>query len=407
MMMTRPVALVERFFLALETSSAPTRAECMVQQIIEGEGTIDEVALRQAVRLASLANPGSRMLLRGHWGWLRWQVTDQTTPVQVLDSVDWSGSELDPRHPDLLSPALDFRSGPASEVILVRKPVPRLLVRTHHALMDGRGMMTFVEDIFRCLRGEAPLGSDHSVQYDDLAEFSTERPLMATRANAALPGAASDRSNAFHLELRRFAGGGRAMLARLASAIASQTFVRHPQIDEVRFLMPADLRPLRPGLRSTVNLASALSVTVRCDDDVEHISAMIRAKVAAHEAARLVWRPHWQRGLLNWVPLSSIRLVLGIFRRLRRRGRVGFLYTASLSNLGPMPLASYCCDGFRASASFLPPPAMSTAAMMVTLCGNGDQQWLAAMSPGYALAPVQLATVMDQLAAELGSAGDD
>ena len=31
--------------------------------------------------------------------------------------------------------------------------------RAHHAVMDGRGLFTWIEDVFRALRGETPLGS--------------------------------------------------------------------------------------------------------------------------------------------------------------------------------------------------------------------------------------------------------
>jgi hypothetical protein len=401
MIQSRPVPVIERFFIALEDSDAPHRAQCCCQHIVEGEGELDPQALRRAVARASLANPGSRLVLRGHLAGLHWQVSDQVTPMRVMAHSLWDGESLD--HAGFMFPSFDFRRGPTTEVLLIRAPVCRLVVRAHHAVMDGRGVMTFMEDIFRCLRGEQPLGSTLTVNYADLARRpDVSLPLpRGSQAPLATGPSLPATSAGYTLQRREVNVPGRGVLPRVVDSLARQAFAANPAAQRLRFLMPADLRPSMPGLRSTANLASALSITVQRGDGVAQITQSIRAALVSDEAAQRVWQPVWSQWLLSCVPIACLRLILRYCRWQRQRGRLGFMYTASVSNLGRLPVESYACEGFKARRTFLPPPFMSTAGLMVVIGGDAGQQQLLAMSPEFASSAGRVSEMMDRLVLDM------
>lgn len=380
---SKPALMLDRFFLALEKSSRPTDPECCVRLVVEGTGQPDEWALRAAVTEASLAHPGSRLVLRGRLGRLRWEATDTPVALHVIDQV----GDSDLRN-IMLSGGFDFRLGPTVEVLFVRRPAPRLIVAAHHSVMDGRGVMTFTEDIFRCLRGETPLGAEDPVVYSDLAVPAAGPSLIDRPARSPLTVPAPARRENGFLSLRhRVRGPVTRVLPAVLHALAGGVFRRHPEQSRCYFLVPADLRPLREGVRTTGNLASALRIEVRRGDTTRMIAEQIRTRLADGEPAAQVYQPAWLTQVLSRVPLSIIRRILAVLRWLRLRGWLGFMYSASVSNVGRMPLDAYRGAGFRAATCYFIPPAMSTAAMLVMLTGNGDDVEVTITAPKYAADP--------------------
>ena len=62
--------------------------------VIEGSGSIDPAELQKAVKEASQANPGSRLLLKGMPWKRKWIDSGQTPPLRVVDGTAWSGYDM-------------------------------------------------------------------------------------------------------------------------------------------------------------------------------------------------------------------------------------------------------------------------------------------------------------------------
>ncbi|MEO1272086.1 MAG: hypothetical protein AAFX99_28665, partial [Myxococcota bacterium] len=66
---------------------------------------------------------------------------------------------------------MDLRSDRVTEVLLMPgSTITRIIIRTHHAIMDGSGTRILAQDMFRALRHEPCQGSQSGPVYDlDLA----------------------------------------------------------------------------------------------------------------------------------------------------------------------------------------------------------------------------------------------
>ena len=63
----------------------------MNQFICEGDGVFDVEKWQSAVNVASAANPGSRIILKGHLNRSRWVDSGLNPPVIEVDGSGWDG----------------------------------------------------------------------------------------------------------------------------------------------------------------------------------------------------------------------------------------------------------------------------------------------------------------------------
>jgi len=150
---TRNMSFNERLFVVADRLHPPVANRF----IFEGTGVPDPERWRRAVEIASAANPGSRLVLKGRLGGCRW-VDSGVTP-QVIEAPECEQGVLPKEAPYLQKP-LYPETGPTCDVVLVPGRPMRVIFRTHHGVMDGRGTLTWAEDVFRALRGEHCTGSD-------------------------------------------------------------------------------------------------------------------------------------------------------------------------------------------------------------------------------------------------------
>ncbi|MEX2969989.1 non-ribosomal peptide synthetase [Streptomyces sp. C184] len=227
----RPVSPTEWLYLAGGRLAPPFA----VQIVVEGTGTIAPDALRRAVDEASEACPGARLRRRGRiW-------TDSGRPPAVR-TVDRLGAAL--RAP--LAPG----DGRSCEVALRTEGATTTLVfRVHHAVMDARGALAWTADVFRALRGEAPVGAP-SPLYDlallDALGGSPREPA-APRWRSPLAGVRHGRAPRW--QRRTLHGTHPGLVAKTAAALADLA------PGATRVMVPVDLRRHRPQLRSTANLS--------------------------------------------------------------------------------------------------------------------------------------------------------
>ena len=139
------------------------------QMILEGSGCLDYKKWILAVKEASKANPGSRIVCRGHGPLSHWVDSGIAPDVRKEDGSAWNG--IGPEGAPFLERKLSPIKGPTCEVILINGGTPRIAFRTHHGAMDARGTMSWALDIFRSLRGEKPIGSHCALTEQKLARL--------------------------------------------------------------------------------------------------------------------------------------------------------------------------------------------------------------------------------------------
>ncbi|MGX1850033.1 non-ribosomal peptide synthetase [Streptomyces sp. NPDC055299] len=227
----RPVSPTEWLYLAGGRLAPPFA----VQIVIEGSGSIGPDALRRAVGEASDACPGARLRRRGRI----WTDTGRPPAVRTVDRLGAAlGAPLAPG---------DGRS--CEVAVLTGGATSTLIFRVHHAVMDARGALAWMADVFRALRGEAPVGAPSPVH--DLALLDvlggTRREPVTPRWRSPLAGVR--RSHPPRWQRRTLHGTHPGLVAKTAAALADLT------PGDTRVMVPVDLRRHRPQLRSTANLS--------------------------------------------------------------------------------------------------------------------------------------------------------
>jgi hypothetical protein len=352
----RPVLPGEHQWLAADAISPPF----VNQMVLEGTGTMDHDELTDAVARASDANPGCRLILKGALWSCNWQDSGMAPPVRRISGSLWDGYSQDN------APFLNNRlpcEGPTCEVLWVEGPKPRLIFRSNHGAMDGRGTWIWAEDVFRALRGEELLGSRSSITKLDIITGITDRSRWSDAIQCIAPTGKS-RPGASGTMWRRlsFTGQFHKLMAKVAWALAQSAWQYGD--GRVRFLISVDLRSRKPGLRSTSNLNAGLSVDADKNSTPDSIRQDILKQLEnKNDCVRIKDEAFW-----GMIPLRVLGFGLKMITKYNHaQGR--YVFTALISNLGMIDTAKFCSSGFHTNTVFFIPP--QTEMMPVFLTSTG------------------------------------
>jgi len=360
----RPLSSAERLWLGLE-NVVPSNLS-VFQTIMEGFGSVDFDHIQAAVAKASQANPGTRLILKGALRWAHWVDSGINPRVRRVAGEAWSGY-----HPDGASFLYDRLpyGGPTCEVVQVEGPIPRLVFRTNHAVMDGRGMYTWVQDIFRVLRGEEPLGACSSLTEGRLMSSITDKTKLYPPGDCIAP-TGKPRPSLPGTTWRRlsFKGPVSNILGQLGWALAQSAWQYHDGI--VRLMIPVDLRFRKPGLRSTGNLTMSLYVDVTRDSCPESIKQDIQAQIEGKYDCMSFKQTVSING--DYIPIKLMGIGMRwMAEKSETTGRYGA--TALVSNLGSADMQTYCGGGVYTETTFTIPPSWDIYPVFIVLSGSKDR----------------------------------
>ncbi|MCK6505289.1 hypothetical protein L6R53_18130 [Myxococcota bacterium] len=378
MVETRPVSGMERLWLVGERLSPGFHIEL----VLEGRG-LPRPAAGWPALLRALAQvvPASRARLVGALGWARWQADGPLPRVAEVDLSGWSGLSDAPPWPR--AGACDPRQGPLVQVLLAPGDPDRLVLRAHHGLVDGRGLLLLARTLFALLRGESPPASPLGGLTD--AALARDRGVAAAhppRRDCAGVGGASSTPDRAGTTWRRIRVEGHppAVLARTLVALARLAAV-DPQ-GEVRLDLPVDLRRHLPADAPprTANLTGILRLPMRAllgqQDPVAATRQAVAAALARDEAAATVLAA----GPARWLPVGLMAaLSRGDSRHALAEGR--YASSALVSNFGQVDLASLSGGGFLAHRAFVITPSHPGLPLFLAMLGTGQAVELCAVVP--------------------------
>jgi hypothetical protein len=354
---TRKMTFNERAFVALNQICPP-----MVNQFIfDGEGRLDPERWRKAADVASEANPGTRLILKGHLGWSHWVDSGIAPRVREVEGSNWDG--LGPENEPLVEAFLPYRESPTCEIVLIQGPVPRVMFRTHHAVCDGRGTLFWAEDVFRALRGETVVGSTSNITDVEMCKsFQNQYRTPFPTEHIAPTGRSQGHESGVTWRRHSFKGNIPHLLARCARLAAEEAWRNGDGV--VRFGIPVDMRPRKPGLCSTGNLSFALYIEVGKDTTPEEIARDIAGQISRGDEGRLTKGDE----LLEYMPLWLMqRKIKKIIHNRHQSG----LYSLSgiLSNVGRVDLNRFSGAEFTARAFWIIPPATEYYPFFLVMSG--------------------------------------
>jgi hypothetical protein len=365
----RPLSASTRLWLASDRVCPP----CVNQPMYEGTGTFDLKNWKEAVRIASEANRGSRIVLRGMFGSGRWVDSGITPTVREVDGSRWDGmcSEGAP----YLQSSFPVRTGPNCEVVLIQGNPARVAFRSHHAIMDGRGTMTWAEDIFRVLRGEKPLGAEFIMTENDLLNVQWgKRKKTLPHTYIPLTGKTEGSDTGPVWKRRTIMGKHPQLLARVMLLTAREA--RRHREGNVRIGIPVDLRYRREGLRSTSNLANAIYIDIDIDATVEQLATEIEKRVTNLYDGEITWEDKIARHIPIWLGEKGIRM-----EGSRNQKSGHYRFSGFISNLGRVDVEKFSSEDFKAHTFYAVPLIAPMVPFMMTLSGAKDRSELMINTP--------------------------
>ena len=354
----RKVTPLERLFIVLAELDMPFSN----QMVLEGTGTLDESRWKRAVEEACEANPGSRVVCRGRSMWARWSDSGVSVPVRSFDGSGWSAQG--PEGAPFFFEPLPFRTSHSCEIVLVHGDPARVVFRSLHAVMDGRGTLFWAQDVFRALRGEPLVGSSSTMtDVEIISRLNYPVNLPRKPKNCLAPTGAIDGDEPGHTWKRaRVQGRFSKLLPQVAILTAGETRKQGP--GNVCFNIPVDLRPRMPDLRSTANLTRRIILNTPPEATVGDIQKQLEERLDSLSGDPKLLK------LLCYVPEGWIK---SLFQSARTKNLRNGLYrsSGSISNLGRLPMDTLGGGGFEVKSGFFVPPGTDGKPFFITLSGCG------------------------------------
>ncbi len=361
-----------RLYMAADTVNKKYRYPVIIEVIVEGTGKINANALTHAVKTASRANPGTRLVARGKLHGSRLVDTGVTPPVRLIDDSGRHGKSVEGL--SIFKYPLPIHSGPTCDVILKPSPHTRIIFRGHHTVIDGQGLMMWILDVFRALRGETPTGSGWTESVDQFRRISPVREPKWTGGQCVAPtGLPQGKNNRMFFAHMDLPGPVSSLMPRLMLLTAQAARHHHPT-GRVVFGVPISLRHRKPGLRSSSNLSRAVYLEVSPDTTITDLHQSIHrhrgfdGKLAPAEA------------VIPFLPIWILRKAL---ESGHQKGFDSGRYWVSgfVSNFGRFEKNQFSTSDFNVSSVSVRPPASCSTPVFFILLGLDETVSISASMP--------------------------
>jgi hypothetical protein len=355
----RPLSVPEYYHASTGASPRSLDGAREVVIFLDGQGDIDPEKMQVALRQAAALNPGARLRMHGDGLGCRWSSDGMPTRFRLMDDLAWDG-QTEAGAEFITALPLSLREGPSSELILARRQQGGILLtfRVLHAVMDGMGVLHFLHEVFRALRGEPLLGTN--AVFSDTDIMRSRGGQFGPRHHTPAPVATVKGGDTGYAWRRLSLTGPRhALLARTALTIAE--YARCSSDAPALIAVPVDLRRHVPGIHTTNNCTSMLHIEVGAQDVAETFRSKLRDRL--DHGAETAWLSLF--GLLKLLPLAWLDHLAG--RRVDNFATKRLLETAVITNPGRFEAKGLSCDGFLPQAIFGMPVLGNTFCFMLSL----------------------------------------
>ena len=370
------------------------------QFFIEGEGELVISDWEKAVQLAAEANPGSRLRLKGFWGWKYWDDKGPVPKVYELET-DWDGASSDGA-PVLGSP-VSIRKGPTAEIHLMKTAIPRVLFRTHHSITDGKGAVHWMQEVFRALRGEPLEGSTGTYNEWDIVKGKEYPPRSIVEGGCAPVLARSENPSVRGCRWTRLtlAGKHTKILGKLIVAITRITRRQHGEDAKVIFRVPSDLRrymqdnPAFSMANNTGTIDMEIAPELTATDIQKKVVRAMRTKEDLSVFPQNMY-------LANWLPISLFRFRPELIEK--KHAECNYRMTGIISFLGDMDMSDFSYDKFTGKSFYGVPIPLEDRSVTVGFTLNPHNGLDAVVSVPKALATqAELDQLCSDIKAELAT----
>jgi NRPS condensation-like uncharacterized protein len=389
----RPLSAFEYWHAATGTSAQTLDPSRIITMVLEGESTLTHSQLKEALRVVIEANPGLLLRIEGTRQRARW-TCDRAIPVplRVIENCAWDGRSPSGMEAIQETP-LSLNPGPGAELLLATGAVTRIILRVHHALVDGSGILHFFEELFRALRCESLLGTNACFSDVELMHAFRSTGLRS-KGISLIPPTGGAQNAAFGDVWQRLTLPARArsnLMGHIAEAAArcAWSFRKGP----VRIAVAVDLRRHVPGLKSTMNYASLVYVDLEFGETAQEFRRKLHKRLDENGEIIRVGIVD----ILRYLPFTWLDRLTG--RTPQNYMRRKLFETVVISNLGTIDVSALSCPQFRAT-NYYCLPVMGNA--FITVSTFGDHLNLLVGMPAVYASAGRLERFMERLREGLG-----
>ena len=347
----------------------PDYSPLVNQFFVVGDGNIELTRMRDALKQAVAANPGYGLRLKGLWGWRYWDDSGADPSVDEIHAPEWDSSTS--LNAPCLGEPISVKTDPLCQVKKIHaKNGTHILFRTHHAITDGRGTVHLMNETFRILRGEAPLGSHSKATEWDVA-MSQERPARPIVEGDCLPvikGTVTPENTGYQWARFDWKGDKNKLAAKLIFAV-SQIARNNFGEGKILIRIPADLRrylPENEGL-TIANCSGAIDMEIAADTKLNTIRSQIIKSMRQKEDLSPFQDNH---KYAKWLPKSMFRQHPETLKKTHQEQR--YRMTGIISYMGEVNNDDFRCDTFTPTSQFGVPIAFENRPMFIAACSYND-----------------------------------
>ncbi|MBV1882433.1 MAG: hypothetical protein KUG82_12415 [Pseudomonadales bacterium] len=347
----RKMSPIERSYLYHDKYSEQS---IILNAVVEGHGEFNLDQWQTAMDKIAQVHPGTRVVRAWKLGFSKWRADEPHIPVTLIEDSLWDG--MGPENADFIRARLSPVTGPVCEVLLVKSDKLRIVFRMHHAVTDASGLRQIIDDAFRILKGEKPIGSNSTLFDVDMLD-RIKGPAMPTVTRTAIaPTGPAKGTSLSHIWLRKKIAVREFKLIpkmMLAIKLASDSLVMDRQNSgDTKVRLTVDLRRHLPRtLQTTANCSGAFDVCVSHEDTIADLNLQIRNALRLNEEI-----PTPPRKLLTaarWVPTKYHSPYNASIVKVHESGR--YQRSGTLTMIGKGDMEKYTAAGFIAETAFAIP----------------------------------------------------
>lgn len=338
----RRMSATERFSLAINELYRYN-----IIALAEGQGCITRQELQAAVDVAAAHNPGARVHLKSFLGLSKWVDSGIAPIVHEIQTPHWDC--FSEQGAEFMDSSFDHpNNGPVCDLYLIPGSTIRIVARVLHAAMDARGLQHFVKDIFRVLRGEAPIGSTATLtDYDVRIKFQDkiQGQQVDMECIPILPPSPRNSEKLRYLWRRVIIDKNIGnMLPKMAVFLAHHA--RQHATGEVGFTIPVDLRGLREDIDTTANMTGYLRVKIEPDATPRNVMQQINQGIKNHLDCIIPPIFKW----VPWIPLSMLTKDIRKNADVLLYAKNRVIPSGGIVSMGMFKPEDYSCPQFKATS---------------------------------------------------------
>lgn len=324
----------------------------------------------QAIQTLRSYHPGAQLKLKGRSMFSYWDDAGHPPKVIELDASTWDGRTL--HHANFLQRPLNIRKDHCGELLLLHGHTPRVLLRMHHAAMDGKGNHSYLMDLFRVLRGETPQGVNSRI-YDWQLRHQSNQTAKTQQTKSVSPfGPTRNMDNTcqwlrvtipvpYHQRIL-------VKLCKLLTLFAVEQWGNEQVKEHLNYNIAVDLRRyLSQNQFSTANLTGFVKLHMSGLDDERSIHQRLASSIRNGDAIR--WPRHIEP--LSWLPSKLFHEDPKIIAR--RYNSNHFQCSALISPMGKTHLSEMHYEKFRAITNYGVATGNAALPLFIGVCEGGMQ----------------------------------